>query len=418
MRLDRGWERPQPTPAQLRRDVVVGVVTTLVCVGSVMVYRSISPSGATPAHGSEPYVWFAVAGLLLAGRRRFPLTVVLAQSVIFVVIGERFEDLAVTFTIQMVFFAALYAAWAWSRRTTALYVTSVVVVLGMFGWLIWSFTRPDGVPTGPSNGVLPRAAAFVVYSLAINVIYFFGAIAWGHSAWMSARRRAVIEEQLEREREQQQAERGRAVQSERVRIARDLHDVVAHHVSSIGIQATGARRVLASDPEAAATALGTIESSSRQAVSQMHQLVGLLRAGDDDAEGVRPPQPGLDDLPSLADPDGSPTIAVHVVGDPSGVTPAVGLTIYRVAQEAVTNARRHANARRVTITLRHVGPEVELEVIDDGRGSAASDGGDASGGFGLSGIRERVAVLDGVCDIGDRPQGGFRVRVRMPKEGA
>ncbi len=417
MRLDRGWERPLPTPAQLRADVLAGIAAALVCVGSVAVYRSFGPM-EEPSHGAESYVWFAAAGLALAGRRRFPLSVLLVEAAIFVVIGERFEDLGVVLSIQMVFFAALYAAWAWSRRPVALMMTSAVVVLGMLGWLIWSFGRPDVLSGGASPGPLPRDVALVIYTLSVNLIYFFGGIAWGHAAWMSARRRAVIEEQLERERGQQEAERGRAVQSERVRIARDLHDVVAHHVSSIGIQATGARRVLAVDPEAASTALGTIESSSRQAVSQMHQLVGLLRSGDEDPDGVRPPQPGLEDLQGLADPDGSPAVEVHVVGDPVGVTPAVGLTIYRVAQEAVTNARRHAHARRVTLTLRHVGDDVELEVIDDGRGSVGSAGDDGSGGFGLSGIRERVAVLDGVCDIGDRPQGGFRVRVRMPKEGA
>ncbi|MEH3034386.1 MAG: sensor histidine kinase [Aeromicrobium erythreum] len=417
--IDRDWQRPVPTRAELRTDVIVAVVVALVSMASVSIYRSASATKA-PDHVVEAYLWFALAGLALAGRRRFPLTTMLVEAVVFIVVGERMEDLGVIFTIQMTMFAAIYAAWAWSRHPARLVASSVLVVVAMFAWLAWSFTKPGALPGGPSYDLLPRDAALVLYALVINVVYFFGAIAWGHAAWMSARRRSVIEAQLERERDQQRAERSRAVQAERVRIARDLHDVVAHHVSSIGIQATGARRVLATDPEAAAGALGTIESSSRQAVSQMHQLVGLLRAGDEPADGVRPPQPGLDDLARLADDATVPAVEVHEVGERADVPATVALTLFRVAQEALTNARRHAAARHVTVTLRHLEDEVELEVIDDGRGSAASaparDDAEGEGGYGLSGIRERVAMLDGTTDIGDRPQGGFRVRVRLPRD--
>ncbi len=414
--LTRDWQRPVPTARLLRNDVIAGVVLALLSVASLAVFRSAAGT-ASPEHGHETYLWFAAAGGLLGFRRRFPLVVVLLESVIFIVIGERFADVSVIFTIQMVLFAALYAAWAWSRSTVALYATTVVVVVAMFGWLAWSFSRPDMLPAaGDSDYLLPRDVAVIVYSLAINVVYFFGAIAWGQAAWMSARRRALLEAQFDRERGRQLAERRQAVQAERVRIARDLHDVVAHHVSSMGIQATGARRVLERDPALAADALVTIETASRQAVAQMHQLVGLLREGDDDSG--RGPQPGLCDVLSLADANGTPRVEVEVVGERVDVDGTISLNLFRVAQEAVTNARRHAHAKRVLVTLRHLDDAVEIEVVDDGRGCPDDQPVSTSdtGGFGLAGIRERSAMLGGQLEIGNRPNGGFRVRVRAPRE--
>ena len=412
--IDRDWTRPAPTRRQVEADVVLAVGVALVCLASVAVFRSAYGSEKS-ADGVEAYLWFGLSGLLLAGRRALPLPTVLAESVIFIVIGERMEDLAAVFTIQMILFAALYAAWAWSRHKRLLWATSVIVLVAMFGWLAWAFTRPDAFPAQASSGLLPREAAIIIYSLAINVVYFLGAMAWGQAAWRSARRNAVIEEQIERERGRQDADRSNAVRAERVRIARDLHDVVAHHVSSIGIQSAGARRVLARDPEKAATALGTIEQSSRQAVAQMHQLVGLLREADPEGAGPdgRGPQPGLPDIALLADPDGTPRVEVRSVGEAFDVPATVGLNLFRVVQESLTNARRHAAARVIQVTLRYVdGDAVEVEVIDDGRG--CSEGvGRASGGFGLSGIRERAAMLGGEVEIGDRPHGGFRVRVRV-----
>ncbi|MDF1703491.1 MAG: sensor histidine kinase [Aeromicrobium sp.] len=412
--LTRDWQRPLPTARLLRNDLVLGAVLALLAVASLAVFRSAA-GVAAPEHGNESYLWFALAGALLGLRRRLPLAVLLLESVIFVVIGERFADLAVVFTIQMVLFAALYAAWAWSRTPKALYVTTAVVLVGMFGWLAWSFTRPGMLPgDGDAGFLLPRDTAAIIYTLAVNVVYFFGAIAWGQAAWMSARRRALLEAQFERERGHQAVERRQAVQAERVRIARDLHDVVAHHVSSIGIQATGARRILDRDPARAADALATIEASSRQAVAQMHQLVGLLREGDEDA--TREPQPGLCEVLSLADPHGRPRVEVEVVGERTDVDATVSLNLFRIAQEAVTNARRHAQATRVLVTLRYLDDAVEVEIVDDGHGSpedppVRSD----DGGFGLAGIRERVAMLGAHHEIGNRPNGGFRVRVRAPR---
>lgn len=414
--LDRSWTRPAPTRAQVATDVGLGLLAAVVSVGSVVVYASAS--GASLGwRGVEAYLWFALAGVALCWRRRFPLTVLVVVSAVFVVVGERLLQLGVVFTIQMTLFAALYAAWAWSRRPRALQVVTVLVLLGMFGWLFWSLDQGSMPQLGEQTGLLPPKVALVVYSLAINVVYFFGAIAWGQSAYLSARRSALVAEQRERERAVQDVEQRQAVQAERVRIARDLHDVVAHHVSGIGVQAAGASRLLDTRPERAREALGSIETSSRQAVAQMHQIVGLLRADDETAPSHRGPQPGLDDVRHLAVTTERPSVEVHCVGTPFPVPDTVGHSLYRVAQEALSNVRRHSAATSARVTLRHLDepgerPAVEVEVLDDGpsRATPREDGG----GFGLGGIRERAAMHGGLADVGPRPGGGFRVRVRVP----
>jgi signal transduction histidine kinase len=175
--------------------------------------------------------------------------------------------------------------------------------------------------------------------------------------------------------------------------------------------------VLGENPDSARTALTTIERSSREAVVQMHQLVGLLRESDETSTDGREPKPGLEDIAALAS-DELPVVEHRVVGEPFAVSDTVGLSLYRVAQEAVANVRRHANARRAAVVVRYVGGEgdddrsAEVEVTDDGRGRATNSR--ESGGFGLAGIRERAAMHGGEAEIGPRPQGGFRVRVRIP----
>ncbi len=411
MRLlpDRSWSRPPPSPDQLRHDVALGVAAAVVFVVSAELVHS-AYGFDRGAGGVEAYVLFAVSGLVLAGRRRLPLTTMLVQSGLFIVIGERLTELGATFTVQMAMFAVVYAAWAWSDRPRALAASTGVVLVAMFGWLVIALLDDGVLPPG-RVGLVDADVATFAYSVAINVVYFGGAIAWGQAAWGSARRRAQLEEQQERERALRRLDQERAVHDERVRIARDLHDVVAHHISGIGVQAAGAGRVLERDPASARTALTTIESSSRRAVAQMHQLVGLLRdSGDDHA---RTPQPGLADVATLAG-GVAPAVEHRVVGEPFAVPETVALSLFRVAQEAVTNARRHARARHASVVVRFVGEPraVEVEVLDDGH--ASPDGTVASDGYGLRGIAERAALHDGVAEVGPRPQGGWRVRVRVP----
>lgn len=414
--LERRWVRPAPTPTQARHDTITGIGAAILSIVSVEVWHS-GYGSSLGWQGIEAYLLFGLAGLLLALRRRLPLTTLVAESALFIAIGVRLQELGVIFTIQMILFVSLYSAWAWSRTPRRLYAVSAGVIIAMFGWLAWEFSTTTPPPR-PDIGLLPPYAAMITYSLMINVVYFFGAMAWGHSAWRSACQREEIAERVAAERRTQVHDRERAVQAERVRIARDLHDVVAHHVSGIGIQAAGAGRILDLRPDDARQALDVIERSSRQAVQQMHQLVGLLRA--DDERGDRGPQPGLGDLHQLAVPDSRPRISFRQVGEAFDVPPTVGLSLFRIAQEAVANVRRHSRAGSGEVVLRFVRSDAhepaaaEVEIIDDGRtrGSALSEAD--SGGFGLTGIRERAAMHGGSCEIGPRPEGGFRVRVRIP----
>lgn len=418
--LDRRWDRPKPTPVQIRRDALGGVAAAVLSVASVEVWHS-GYGSSLGWKGIEAYVLFGLAGLLLALRRRFPLTTLLLESAVFLTITERLSELGAIFTIQVVMFASLYSAWAWSRARRRLYATSVAVLVAIFSWLVWEYVTTD-VPDRSQQGLLPPYAAAIVYSVAINIVYLVGAMAWGHVAWRSARQREAIAEGVAAERRAQDRERDSAVQAERVRIARDLHDVVAHHVSGIGVQAAGAARIIETRPEMAKQALEVIERSSRQAVQQMHQLVGLLRSDRDGDE--RAPQPGLDELHTLASGgpghEAAPAVTFRQVGEPFEVPATIGLSLFRIAQEAVANMRRHAQAEVGEVVVRFAPPRdddpatVEVEVIDDGSADAPARQAGPSGGFGLTGIRERAAMHGGTWEIGPRPEGGFRVRVRIP----
>jgi signal transduction histidine kinase len=204
---------------------------------------------------------------------------------------------------------------------------------------------------------------------------------------------------LEVERDQQ-AEIGAA--QERARIARELHDVVAHSLAVMVAQADGGRYAAPGDPDAAPRALAQIADTGRDALAQMRRLLGVLRAGEEGAD-----LPGLVRRMAGA---GLP-VELEVEGQARELPAAVQLCIHRVAQEALTNVLKHADSpRRVEVVLRYLDAEVELTVRDDGRGSAAADGK----GHGLAGMRERVALHNGVVHAGPRADGGYEVRARVP----
>jgi signal transduction histidine kinase len=202
-----------------------------------------------------------------------------------------------------------------------------------------------------------------------------------------------------------------------VRIARELHDVVAHHVSVMGVQAGAARVVMARDPAKATEALSSIESSSREAVVELHRLLCFLRQeGDSDELG---PQPGLAQIEGLATTmsDSSLTVDVGVEGDERPLPPTVDISAYRIVQEALTNALKHSGASRADVRLRYRKNEIEVEVVDDGRG--ASRGAARNGGLGLIGMRERAALHGGILTAETAPEGGFAVRATLPtRDGA
>ena len=255
-----------------------------------------------------------------------------------------------------------------------------------------------------------------------------GAGAWLVGDVMRNRRAGVADlaertARLERERD---LEAARAAAEERLRIARELHDVVAHNLSVVVVQAQAAQRILDRDLERARGVVVSIERTGREALDEMRRLLGVLRAGepsgDGEAEGdgLFGPQPGLARLGELVGQlhaAGLP-VSLRVEGDERPLEAAVDLSAFRIVQEALTNALRHAGPARAEVVLRYHPRDLELTVSDDGRGgSARLDGRPVPGsGHGLVGMRERVELFGGELAAGPRPGGGYQVRARLPLE--
>ena len=213
--------------------------------------------------------------------------------------------------------------------------------------------------------------------------------------------------QLELERE----ERARlAVAEERSRISRELHDIIAHSVSVMVVQAQAAQRLLEGEQREARQALGSIETTGRQALAEMRRLLGTLRRTD--AELALAPQPSLKHLDALVEQarEAGLPVELSVEGDAGSLPPGVDLTAYRIAQEALTNVRKHAGGAHASVVVRRSDDGIELEITDDGSGSDKNDGT----GQGLIGMRERVALYGGVFESGKREGGGYVVRARLP----
>jgi signal transduction histidine kinase len=214
---------------------------------------------------------------------------------------------------------------------------------------------------------------------------------------------------LERERD---AQARLAAAAERARIARELHDVVAHNVSVMVVQADGASYALESEPERARQALGTIAATGRQALAEMRRLLGVLRSGDEHAELA--PLPGIDQLRDLLEQTRAAgrTVSFALEGVPRPLPEGVALAAYRVVQESLTNTRKHGGiGASVAVSLRYAEDELVVQVTDDGRGSAAADDG---AGHGLTGMRERVGIYGGSMRAGPRPSGGYQVTATLP----
>jgi signal transduction histidine kinase len=214
-------------------------------------------------------------------------------------------------------------------------------------------------------------------------------------------------ERLEREREQKAR---LAVAEERARIARELHDIVAHAISVIVVQAQAGQRVLEGEQASAREALGTIETTGRQALVEMRRLLGIVR--HEDRELALAPRPSLAHLDVLAESvrEAGLPVELHVEGNPKPLPPGVDLSAYRIVQEALTNALKHAGPASAQVVVRYRPEGIELEITDDGRGRV--DG--SEGGHGLVGMRERAALVGGVVESGTENGRGYTVRARLP----
>jgi signal transduction histidine kinase len=239
-------------------------------------------------------------------------------------------------------------------------------------------------------------------------------IAWVLGDSMRYRRAyyAALEERASRLEAERDAQAKISAAAERARIARELHDVIAHNVSVMVVQADGASYALRSEPERARQALAAISSTGRQALAEMRRLLGVLRSGDAGADLA--PQPGLDQLRELLDQARTAglSVSLRLEGAPHQLTEGAELAAYRVVQESLTNTRKHAGIlAAAAVTLRYERDGLIVRVTDDGRGEAAQGDG---AGHGLTGMRERIEMYGGTVEAGPLPGGGYQVTARLP----
>lgn len=414
----------------MRADALLALSIAVGGSLAVVLYASANLFG-----DSQPVPW--QAALMIVGfsapliwRRIYPIAAAAVIAVVYFC-GITAEVPEVLFS-NIALFAAMYSIGAWGRNRRAALIGRIVIVLFMFAWLFWNVTRAafdtSLVDDDAGVGLVAPGVAFGLISVITNVLYFAGAWYFGNRAWLAARERAELQartEELARERERTAEQ---AVALDRVRIGRELHDVVAHHVSVMGIQAGAARRALASDgPAAAATAaesLSAIEHSARQAVDELHRLVSTLRRADevDGAAEDGPSTRGTAQLGTLVDEvtAAGRAATLTVVGDAVPLSPLIDTTLYRVAREAVTNTLKHAGASAtLDVRLRFTDSAVELEVADTGVGArgkrpSASGTAQVGNGIGQVGMRERLAAVGGTLEAGPRSRGGYLVRASIP----
>jgi signal transduction histidine kinase len=375
------------------RDLVLGIALTI----AMMLEASLS-SSRDGSVAVNLLLYGLIGGLLIAQPLRpFELTLSLIVAISLVSLVAT-DVVGMTTTLLVLLVAVFRAANVFDDRSAviaglALLIAIPVVVVEHGGGVVGDYLFP----------------------IVIFAITGFVARGLRHRALL-ARELALRNERLEIERESQAAT---AVTEERRRIARELHDVVAHSVSVMVVQSGAARRVLDDEPDRAVVALTEVERSGRQALSELRRLLGLMRDGEENA-AVREPQPtlaGLDDLIGRAR-DAGLSVELRQEGEPFPLPMGCDLAAYRVVQESLTNALQHAgDGARAKVLLRWSDDQLELDISDTGQGlTAAVPDHDGPLGQGLVGMRERVALCGGNLQAGPRPGGGFRVHATIPKD--
>jgi signal transduction histidine kinase len=394
-------DRRYPLAADTLLAVALGAAAL---VSLEAVYAGLPATYQTFSHGFTPAVVASMLALTLplAFRRRYPFSVALVVVVAFLVARIVVQVPEVNVSLFALWLMIYSVAVHGDRR----YRTLVLILV--YSAIIAEVVR-EGYFAPYSNGPpLARIFTLLYNMIVVALPWLLGAAIWSLRDRQQKLADQTIELQAEREENARQA-----VFAERVRIARELHDVVAHHVSVIGVQAAGARRIMEREPARAAEALSSIEDSSRRAVAELHRLLGFLRrAGETDDLA---PQPDLAHLGDLIDEArrAELTVDLSIEGGVRLLSPTLEVSAYRVIQEALTNTRKHSRATTASIRL-HYGPrELEVEVSDDGPERSGDRGRDGVG-LGLIGMRERTALHDGHLRAGPQPGGGFAVHASFP----
>ncbi|MDQ4027190.1 MAG: sensor histidine kinase [Actinomycetota bacterium] len=331
----------------------------------------------------------------LAWRRRRPVLVFILVTIGFILYqGGQFPNAP-----QLGLVIALYGIGAYCDRRTARRTAGVAIPL------LTVFTVMGVIFTDELDAI------DVVPSLVILVTVFMAgeAVRTRRAHARALEERAAL---LERERDEKAR---RAVEAERQRIARELHDVIAHNVSVMVVQAGAGRRIADERPEETVELLRSIEATGRQALGEMRRLLGVLRQ-EEVSEGEREPQPGMDGLARLLDQvrDAGLPVELAVEGRPRRLAPGVDLSAYRIVQEALTNALKHAGPASAQVRVCYTDDVLEIRIKDDGRGSSLESGNGRSPGQGLVGMRERVALFGGELKAGPKTGGGYEVVATLP----
>jgi signal transduction histidine kinase len=341
----------------------------------------------------------AIAGVLLVLllRRRLPFAA--PASLWLWAAALSFVDGEIITSQPAVFVAGLGAAGLLgNQRNAAQARLGLAIVLG--GSAIVVYNNPT---------LQPGSVVFIPLQFALAWLVGFAL------RERTARTEAAEERAARAERDREAAARI-AVAEERARIARELHDVVAHAVSVMVLQVGAVRHRMAEDDTENSDALKNVETAGRTALAEMRRLLGAMRASDEPGELT--PHPGLGDLDALVDDVRAAGLEVrlHLQGEPVDLSPGLDLSAYRIVQEALTNTLKHAHASRADVDVRYGTRDLDLEVRDDGRGSARSDGLSDAMGHGLVGIAERVKIYGGDLSAGSSATGGFTVHVHLPLE--
>ena len=371
-------------------DVLLAVGLFLSSLGSVTVLDAADSTARPPDFWG--YGLIGLQTLPLIWRRRAPVPVLAATVVGFIIDrGLDYPDSWAIFGISV----AMYSVGAQLEPRRSLLVGGITIDIVLAWTAIGVFVYD----------VEPWALLSEIAILGFPLLV--GREAYHRQQRMIALERRAVRAEVERERRAVEA-----VANERIRIARELHDVVAHEVTVATLQSAGARRVLRQDPKGAEEAMESAEAAGHRALTEMRRLLGMLRTSD---PRTVTPQPGLDSLDGLVEQmelAGLPTQVV-LTGEPRPLPLGIDLNAYRIIQESLTNTLKHGGPNvSAEVNVGFNNGLLEIEVLDDGRGAAAAITDDA--GQGIVGMHERVAILEGTIHTGPRPGGGYRVAAKIP----
>jgi signal transduction histidine kinase len=388
----RRWQALQGRP------LLADCLLALGLYAGEMLLWALGPPQFWPSSWPLALAWSALGMVPVALRRRWfwPAVVLVSVHNTLPYLGG-FAHLA---DQGLALLVLAYTAAARQRVRPALLATLLIWVPPLVCATLFPLPLPVPLDIAPQH--------FLVFGVMLALVcYLSGRAVYNHRAYAEALR---VRAHAAEENQHWLAEQ--AVADERRRIARELHDVVAHHVSVMGVLATGARRVLRRDPDAADEALGTIEETGRTTLREMRRLLSVLRTEAEPAAELAP-QPGLAGLTTLVDQlrEAGLPVTLTVTGEPGPLDPGVALTLYRIVQEALTNTLKHAGDAAAQVHLAFDDGHLMLDVSDTGHGPSP-DGNRI--GHGLLGMRERVALYGGTLRTGPRAGGGYRVSARIP----